>query len=310
MPQNVETSLYVDDFAVFTRSASLPAAERRIQLAINKAYDWSNKHGFVFSPRKKTSCMHFTKLRGAFPEPTLYLGQNPIRNKQEIKFLGMILDPKLTWIPHLKDLKRRTLRALDLFKCISKLKWGADRSTLIILYRSSVRSKIDYGCQIYASAAATSLKMLDTIHHTALRLCSGAFRTSPVLSLYAECGEPSLSLRRQKLSLQFYTRIQAVPNTPTSDIVNDRQYDHYYDNNQRLHTTFGYRCRKLTDSMDIPNINVMPINEYHIPPYKLNIENLCPEIMDVIKSTIPPLALKIMFDRSCQRPPPRCCTFH
>jgi hypothetical protein len=44
------------------------------------------------------------------------------------------------------------------------------------------------------------LQMLDTIHHQGLRLALGAFRTSPVESLYAEAGEPSLHLRRKNVT--------------------------------------------------------------------------------------------------------------
>ena len=43
-----------------------------------------------------------------------------------------------------------------------------------------------------------NLKCLDTNHHQGLRLALGAFRTSPVESLYAESNEPSLYTRREK----------------------------------------------------------------------------------------------------------------
>jgi hypothetical protein len=45
--------------------------------------------------------------------------------------------------------------------------------------------------------------MLDTILHQGKRLVLGAFPTTPVESLYAEAGEPSLHLRRKKLLLQY-----------------------------------------------------------------------------------------------------------
>jgi hypothetical protein len=47
--------------------------------------------------------------------------------------------------------------------------------------------------------------MLDTIHHQGLRLALGDFRTSPVESLYAEAGEPSLHLR---LEFHLIAKIQ------------------------------------------------------------------------------------------------------
>ena len=53
--------------------------------------------------------------------------------------------------------------------------------------------------------------MLDPIHNHGLRLALGAFRTSPVASLYVEADEPSLYSRREKLSLQYAIRLAANP---------------------------------------------------------------------------------------------------
>ena len=53
--------------------------------------------------------------------------------------------------------------------------------------------------------------MLDPIHNQGLRLALGAFRTSPVASLYVEADEPSLYSRREKFSLQYAVRLAANP---------------------------------------------------------------------------------------------------
>ena len=58
------------------------------------------------------------------------------------------------------------------------------------------------------------LQMLDTVHNQGLRLALGAFRTSPVSSLNVEADEPSLWLRREKLSLQYAIRLAANPSNP------------------------------------------------------------------------------------------------
>ncbi|GFT70228.1 RNase H domain-containing protein [Trichonephila clavipes] len=67
---------------------------------------------------------------------------------------------------------------------------------MLRLYRALIRSKLDYGSVVYSSACKSLLKILDPVHHQALRLCLGAFRTSPFESLYAEVYEPPLDLRR------------------------------------------------------------------------------------------------------------------
>ena len=93
--------------------------------------------------------------------------------------------------------------------------WGADRKILPNLYRTIVRSKLDYGCIPYGSARPSYLKALDTIHHQGIRLALGAFRTTPVDSLLVEANEPSLKDRREKLSLQFGIKLKSNQSNPT-----------------------------------------------------------------------------------------------
>ena len=106
---------------------------------------------------------------------------------------------KNTFIPHIKKLKAKCQKVLNL----AYTDWGADRKVLLHLYRTIVRSKLDYGSIVYGSAGESYLKTLDTIHRQGIRLALGSFRTSPADSLLVEANEPSLKDRREKLPLQF-----------------------------------------------------------------------------------------------------------
>uniref|UniRef100_UPI00397F4D94 hypothetical protein n=1 Tax=Salmonella sp. s54496 TaxID=3159665 RepID=UPI00397F4D94 len=69
---------------------------------------------------------------------------------------------------------------------LSHTDWGMDRLTLLTLYRSLLRSKLDFGCMIYGAARKYHLKQIETIENEALRIFLGAFRTSPISS--PSCG--------------------------------------------------------------------------------------------------------------------------
>ena len=61
--------------------------------------------------------------------------------------------------------------------------------------------------------------MLDPIYNQGLRLCLGAFRTSPVESLYIDAHKPSLGARQARLSLQYATKIKSLPKHPAHNEV-------------------------------------------------------------------------------------------
>ena len=200
-----EGSLYVDDFCICYRSKSMRTIERHLQQCLNKIENWDLFNGFKFS-KSKTQCVHFYQLRKLHDNPQLYLYGSLIPVVDEAKFLGVIFDRKLSFIPHIKYLKAKYLKAkylkaLNLLKVLSHTSWGADRTLRLHLYQSLIRSKLDYGAVVYGSARKSYLALLDTVHQQGLRLALGAFRTSPVESLYVEADEPSLYLRKEKLAL-------------------------------------------------------------------------------------------------------------
>ena len=114
-------------------------------------------------------------------------------------------------------------------KVLSHTTWGADGTTLLQLNRSLIRSKLDYGSIVYGSARRSYLAMLDPLHHQGLRLALGAFRTSPVASLYVEAEEPSLTTRREKLSLQYAIRLAENPSNPAREVSFPPKYTNLYE---------------------------------------------------------------------------------
>ena len=122
---------------------------------------------------------------------------------------------------------------------------GADRTTLLKLYRSLVRSKLDYGCIVHGSASKTALAKLDPVHNQGLRLSLGAFRSSSFESLYVEAREPPLEIRREKLALQYTIKLKSNPGNPAYDVLFNPKYQNLYTNRDSATESFGICCKKL-----------------------------------------------------------------
>ena len=169
-----QCSLIVDDFLACCRSKQMRSIERQLQQCLNNLQKWADENGFKFS-KTKTVCLHFCNLRKIHSEPQLKIYDIDIPVVKETKFLGIIFDSKLSFIPHLKHLRTKCLKALNLLRVVAHKDWGTDFNTLIKLYRCLVRSKLDYGSIVYGSARKSYVQMLDPIQNQALRLCLGAF---------------------------------------------------------------------------------------------------------------------------------------
>lgn len=126
-------------------------------------------------------------------------------------------------------------------KVIAHKSWGADRETLHKIYTSVIRSKLDYGCIVYSSARPSVLRLLNPVHHQGLRLALGAFRTSPVESLYVECNEWSLQRRRCYLSILYTLKIKSYPQHPTLRSIQSTRFQQLFVNRPSVVRPFSMR---------------------------------------------------------------------
>ena len=56
----------------------------------------------------KTKAIHFNNKPGIFRNPRLTLNANDLEYRESHKYLGLIWDKKLSWIPHIKKLADST----------------------------------------------------------------------------------------------------------------------------------------------------------------------------------------------------------
>ena len=269
LPPYIGTTLFVDDFSIFFRSPLLASIQEKLQLALCNLEIWSKETGFRFSV-EKTVCVHFTRLRGIHPHPELKLNNSVLPYVENVRYLGLIFDHKLTWKQHILDLKRRCNKALNLIRVLGHTSWGADRTSLLRIYRSIVRSKLDYGSIVYDSARPSYIRSLETIHNQGVRMSTGAFRTSPILSLLAECGEPSLEMRRKYLMTCYAATLHAQPDHPTYISVFEPRYAKLFASHPKATRPLGIR---LTEYCKENNVTFPPpflIEPSLCPPWLLN----------------------------------------
>ena len=98
--------------------------------------------------------------------------------------------------------------------------------------------------------------MLDPIHNQGLRLCLGAFRTSPVESLYVDAHEPCLGARRAKLSLQYASKIKSLNKHPMK----------LFDARPSAIRTFGLRIKQFLTASNIELSHILETPSYFILP--------------------------------------------
>ncbi|KAL4149656.1 hypothetical protein QTP88_003548 [Uroleucon formosanum] len=243
----VKYNLFADYFNYWCRSNNAHTVQNLLQITTNNLEKWANKTGFNFSPGK-SYCSTFTKKR--VNELNIKLNYTPIANKNTVKMLGVVFDKRQTWSPYIKHLKKTTSNSLKIIKILSHASWGADSMSLIKIFNAIIQSKINYGSILYRTAAMSTLKLIDTVNNSGLRLAIRAFCSSPIQSIYNIAGIPPPTLRRIELSNKYIARLARQNGNKYSSINNE--------------------IAKLTNENVLSPVKITPREFNSTPPWEKN----------------------------------------
>lgn len=136
------------------------------------------------------------------------------------------------------------------------------------VYKSIIRSRLEYGCTAFDSAKPKILNKLQVIQNMCIRLITGAYRTSPVLSLHAISGIPPLQTRRNQYVLTVANKISSLPLHPLYNrITNPNPILHTYTNKPNSTKSFIFRAQSLLHSHNITPHSNPEIKYRIIPPW-------------------------------------------
>lgn len=205
LDRRIGSALYADDGAIWVRGRDAIRVRSKIKEAIGEVEQWSYNWGFKLSTSK--SChMIFTRKKGIDKQKLQLYGHN-METVDHFKYLGIWLDQKGTWKTHIEKVESKCKKVINLMRAVVGKDWGANKQSLMYIYRALMRATIDYGCYVYGATAKTHLLKLDRVSNKALRICAGVMRSTPIKAIQVELGEVPSDLRRDKIMLTYWSRL-------------------------------------------------------------------------------------------------------
>ena len=128
-------------------------------------------------------------------------------------YLGVRLDARLTFKPHIEDISRKVSTRLNLLKKLASSNWGANKSSLRQLYTGYVRAIFDYSAPLQATASKSNQDLLDRKQSQALHFVCGALRTTPTSACEIDANIEPLKIRRDRNTVLTLERFQRMEDT-------------------------------------------------------------------------------------------------
>lgn len=113
-------------------------------LTMNLRVAFNKTHLMLFGPHSQTVLpdTHTIKINSEISLP----------NCARVRYLGVVWDYKLDWSEHILNTRNNARRLLSMLSSVAGFDWGAQPESLLTVFKTLIRPKMDWGCFLFANA--------------------------------------------------------------------------------------------------------------------------------------------------------------
>lgn len=162
---------FADDVAILSKGTCDSSANKLQQYA-NKIEVWNNKWRVKMNPNKSKLVVFTYNLK--IYQHTIRLHGMDVPRVDSVKYLGLILDSKLTWQSHINGLVQKIRNRIHQIKYLIQGSSPLPLKLKILIYTTLIRPIWMYACGIWSSASDTQIRRIQTLQNRILRICTDA----------------------------------------------------------------------------------------------------------------------------------------
>lgn len=189
---NSEIVTYADDTAIVVHGDTWDDARSHAESAMRVVMAWLVKNLLTLN-LEKTKLITFAPLLSSQPGTTFTLqahrclrvdatcGCPVISREDSMKYLGVVVDSRLSWREHIQSLNTRTRKLIYIFK---KLRSGAELSVLKTVYYALAQSITSYCITAWGATGKTQMLRLERTQRAVLKVMAAKPIRFPTIDLY------------------------------------------------------------------------------------------------------------------------------
>jgi len=164
---NSTTATFADDTAILTVHEDPTMAVHRLQMHLNKIQSWLKTWRMKVNEAKS---VQVTFTLNKMTCPPIKLNNDHLPQADEVKYLGIHLDRRLTWRKHTTTkLKQLDLKLWNLYWIISR-KSHLSLENKLLVYKVILKPVCTYGIQLWGTASNSNLEILERFQSKVLRI--------------------------------------------------------------------------------------------------------------------------------------------
>lgn len=208
LDDDVHCLLYADDLKLYSQITCIHDC-RKLQHNLDMVFQWCELNRLYLNPNK-CSVMSYGLIQQTL-EHNYNISGSTLNRPDTVRDLGVIFDPKMSFIGHINHVVGNAFKMLGFI--MRNCRDFAKGETLVLLYNSFVRSRLEYACIVWEPYYDVHINSLESVQRRFLKYLN--FRLTgvypyigyPHVQLLLQHSFESLSVRRQRAHLLFLHKL-------------------------------------------------------------------------------------------------------
>jgi hypothetical protein len=209
---HVELALYADNMAIIATSCKPTLLVSYLESYLNDLQRWLSEWRIAINVSKSTAIiLVHAGRRFSQPRPVTLFGE-PIEWVDRTHYLGVTLDIRLTWSPHIDQVRKRTVQRRGMLGPLLNRKSDLSVTNGVLLYKQLNRPMMDYACPAWRSAARSHVRRLQVLQSKCVRLATGVTWYVSNWQIHEDLGVPLFADHIRSLTVSFDSKLADVEN--------------------------------------------------------------------------------------------------
>lgn len=188
---------FADDFCISTMNDSMTVNCSKMNQAMRIVEKWCLEAGLKVNPEKSQLVRFTRKTKNIGLQKIILFGKEMPLSKT-VKYLGVILDSKLSMNAHLENLKNKASKTLWATKSMVSRTWGLKPYMMTWIYKQILTPRLLFGSICFWHRVSKSKKLqkiLEQIQRLAMLMITGATKSTPTSALSVITNLPPLDIQ-------------------------------------------------------------------------------------------------------------------
>ena len=209
LPSSVSSGsvyMFADNTTVYCMSDTAEKSIAQLNSALRERNEWCLINRLTPNP-SKSEAMLISRRNPPANIPPIFIGNSTVEWVSKSRLLGMTVDEKLTWTPHMLELKKSFAKKLGLLKKSRFL----PRNVCQDLYFKVILPSVTYGLILWGSCCNFDLfQSLERLHCRAARLIFNLLKDMASVDVLQRAQWPTLSIYYKSAILSVFIKLFTI----------------------------------------------------------------------------------------------------